>query len=566
MDAQLSGGIVVMTELDLREEATEGGLISNLLRAAQPSVATIAENSTPEGKSITQIMSEPQTQENKMNSGKEDILSPQSTTEIQMSEVDLETSGNGSQSSSETYIENSSNDSEQQDSSVPAMNGTSTAETEASFTPVKENDTRPRRLKELQIGMELHGRVTSVALYGIFVDLGVGRDGLVHISEMSDSHIDSPSDLVQIGDTVNVRVKSIDLEARRISLTMRTQRNGEEQNRERTKRAEINREALSNLKVGDIVQGTITGLAPFGAFVDIGVGKDGLVHISELSEQRVDKPEDAVQINHQYTFKLLEIDSEGNRISLSLRRAQRTIKMQQLSPGDIIPGTVSGLAPFGAFVDIGVGRDGLVHISQMSHNRVGKVEDVVKLGDVVSVRVLEVDSQSKRISLTMRLEDPPAEESVEPIEQQAPAPAPTPAPAPAPTPAPTPAPAFQRGEGRRTEGKEGRRTEGKEGRRTEGKEGRQRGGNRGSRSASQPQYAEVPTYVTTGDDTDEEFEGNATLEDLLTKFGNPNTNRKDRRRHVEEDDEDDEERYAHRQRQRDAIRRTLQHLDDEDDK
>jgi len=193
-----------------------------------------------------------------------------------------------------------------------------------SFTPVKKDeDVRPRRLKDLEVGMELDGRVTSVALYGVFVDIGVGRDGLVHISEMSDTRINSPSDMVQIGDAVKVRVKSIDPDARRISLTMRSPREQvteEDRTRGRQKRSEIDREALSNLKVGDTVQGTITGMAPFGAFVDIGVGKDGLVHISELSDHRVEKPEEAVQVNQQYTFKLLEVDSEGNRISLSLRR------------------------------------------------------------------------------------------------------------------------------------------------------------------------------------------------------------------------------------------------------
>src|SRR5262249_2416164 len=152
-------------------------------------------------------------------------------------------------------------------------------------------------------------------------------------------------------------------------------------------------------------------------FVDIGVGKDGLVHVSELAEGRVERPEDAVQVGERYTFKLLEVDPEGTRISLSLRKAQRVQKLQTLEPGTIMEGTVSGLAPFGAFVDIGVGRDGLVHISELSENRVGKVEDAVKPGDKVRVRVLEVDPQSKRISLSMRLEDRPRE----PVEEVSPA-------------------------------------------------------------------------------------------------------------------------------------------------
>jgi transcriptional accessory protein Tex/SPT6 len=289
----------------------------------------------------------------------------------------------------------------------------------ASFVPVAEQETRPRKLKDLQPGMELEGRVTSIALYGIFVDIGVGRDGLVHISEMSDTRIDTPSDLVQIGDTVRVRVKSVDLDAKRISLTMRTgageKGEGARGGRGRPRRAEVDKERLASLKVGDVVEGVITGYAPFGAFADIGVGKDGLIHVSELAEGRVEKPEDAVKVGDRLQFKVLEVDPEGARISLSLRRAQRSQKMQGLEVGQILDGTVSGIAPFGAFVDIGVGRDGLVHISALSNTRVNRVEDVVKVGDKVKVKVLEVDPQSKRISLTMRLEEapPPAEVEAE---------------------------------------------------------------------------------------------------------------------------------------------------------
>jgi predicted RNA-binding protein with RPS1 domain len=175
------------------------------------------------------------------------------------------------------------------------------------------------------------------------------------------------------------------------------------------KRLEVNRERLATFNVGDMVEGTITGISLFGAFVDIGVGKDGLVHVSELSEGRIDKPGDVVQVGETHSFKILELDPEGSRISLSLRRAKRMQKMRELEPGQWLDGTVSGLAPFGAFVDIGVGRDGLVHISQLSEQGVNeqgvnKVEDVVKIGDRVRVQVFEVDALSKRITLTMRPE------------------------------------------------------------------------------------------------------------------------------------------------------------------
>lgn len=427
------------------------------------------------------------------------------------------------------------------DKASPASEESATG---ASFTPVADEELRPRKLKDLQPGMELEGRVTSVALYGVFVDIGVGRDGLVHISEMSDTRIETPSDLVQIGDTVKVRVKSVDLEARRISLTMRTgtgekeKGEGARSGRGRSRRVEVDKERLAALKVGDIVEGVITGYAPFGAFADIGVGKDGLIHVSELAEGRVEKPEDAVKIGDRLQFKVLEVDPEGARISLSLRRAQRSQKMQSLEVGQILEGTVSGIAPFGAFVDIGVGRDGLVHISALSHTRVNRVEDVVKVGDKVTVKVLEVDPQSKRISLTMRL-DPPQPAEVEAVEEAPPPPKPAPAPRSSPPAAST----------RFTSAAEARAG------RDRDRERRERRERERERRAAQ---AQAETYSS--EDFDEEFEGNATLEDLLTKFGGSSSSRRDRRSHRRDVEYDDDEEERHQRRQREAIRRTLQQV------
>lgn len=434
--------------------------------------------------------------------------------------------------------------------------------TGASFTPVSDDQPhKPRRLKDLQPGMELEGKVTSIALYGVFVDIGVGRDGLVHISEMSDRRIETPSEVVQIGDTVKVWVKSIEPEARRISLTMRDPARAETPRRARQpqpqqqqpRRQEVDREKLAALRVGDVVEGVITGFAPFGAFADIGVGKDGLIHVSELAEGRVEKPEDAVKVGERYQFKILEIDGEAARISLSLRRALRTQRMQQLETGQILEGTVSGIAPFGAFVDIGVGRDGLVHISALAPHRVEKVEDVVKVGDKVKVKVLGVDQQSKRISLTMRLEEeqPAPETTTEPTT--------TPA-EPAPARASRSnmerfAAAAQAARERSERGERGERGERSErGERGERNERRDRRDRRAAQTAPE-------TYVV-GEDDDETFEGNATLEDLLTKFGGSSNRRdrdRDRRRRDYDDDEDDMERPTNR-RQRDAIRRTLQQI------
>ncbi len=419
-------------------------------------------------------------------------------------------------------------------SAAPAAE-TADSEEGAVFEPTQDDDTTvPRRLNDLEPGMELEGRVTSTALYGVFVDIGVGRDGLVHISEMSDQRIESPTDLVQIGDTVKVRVKSVDPEARRISLTMRSKGDGERRRRG-PRRPEIDHDRLGELNPGDLVDGTVNGIAPFGVFVDIGVGKDGLVHISELSDSRVERPEDAVQVGESHTFRVLEVDAEGQRISLSLRRAQegyqersrsrrREVNLDAIAPGMILDGTVSGIAPFGAFVDLGVGRDGLVHISELSEGRVGKVEDVVTVGDQVKVRVLEVDPGSKRISLSMRLEVPVG-------------------------------PVSTSGSSRLDRDWTNPALRGEE--RSDDRQPRKgRRGDRQDRPAREPEV-----YTFGAEEEEEDYSGNATLDDLLSKYSPEyaepgRSSRRTRRYERDEEEEDDGESRESRAR-RDAIRRTL---------
>jgi small subunit ribosomal protein S1 len=473
-------------------------------------------------------------------------------------------------------------------SDAPAATETTGATEGASFEPTEgtAKGGRPRRFKDVQAGMQLEGKVTSIALYGVFVDVGVGRDGLVHISEMSDTRVESPTELVKIGDPVTVWVKSVDADARRISLTMRDPNRPKPSRERRPRKPEVDLDRLGTMRAGDTVDGTISSLAPFGAFVDIGVGKDGLVHISELAEGRVEKPEDAVQVGDRYTFKILEVDPEGKRISLSLRRAQRTQRMQQLEPDTIMDGTISGIAPFGAFVDIGVGRDGLVHISELSADRVNSVEDVVKVGDKVQVKVIELDPNSKRISLTMRVDEPLPNDRERPAGRVGSAyssgpelPDVAPAPSYGGGYANSPAGGFGgaerggarggrtgadrggrgggegRGEGRggRGGGRGGERDASRSGNRLGGGFGGGRGGRR------EGQVFEPAEEVYTFEDPEEEtFTGDATLEDLLSKF---NAGKNDRRRDKRDDEEDDDGDREGRGR-RAAIRRTLG-MDDE---
>lgn len=168
---------------------------------------------------------------------------------------------------------------------------------------------REKVITSLQKGEKLEGKVSSVVDFGAFVDLG-GIDGLIHISEMSWTHVDHPSELLSIGDTIVVKVLDIDQERSRISLGLKQCQ--DDPWKEKTK----------ELKVGEIIEGKITKIVPFGAFVAIEDGVEGLVHISELSEEHVEVPEQAVKTDEIITAKIVDIDTDRRRVSLSIRQAK----------------------------------------------------------------------------------------------------------------------------------------------------------------------------------------------------------------------------------------------------
>ncbi len=155
------------------------------------------------------------------------------------------------------------------------------------------------------------------------------------------------------------------------------------------------------LSVGQPIQGTVKRITEFGAFVDIGVGRDGLVHISELSTTRVAKVNDVLSEGQEFTFWIKKLDRDRNRISLTLiEPGQRTIR--DLQVGEVVEGTVTRILPYGAFIDIGVGRDALLHVREMAEGFVAKPEDVVKAGEAVEVRIIEVARRRNRIDVSMK--------------------------------------------------------------------------------------------------------------------------------------------------------------------
>lgn len=155
------------------------------------------------------------------------------------------------------------------------------------------------------------------------------------------------------------------------------------------------------LAVGQEVTGTVKRIADFGAFLDIGVGRDGLIHISELSVRRVGKVTDVLTEGQEVTAWIKKLDRDRNRISLTLIDPN-TKTIRDLNAGDIVQGTVTRILPYGAFVDIGIGRDALLHVREMAQGYVAKPEDVVKPGDTIEARIIELSRRRGRVDLSLK--------------------------------------------------------------------------------------------------------------------------------------------------------------------
>ena len=180
-------------------------------------------------------------------------------------------------------------------------------------------------------------------------------------------------------------------------------------------------EVFGKLNVGDVVTGKVARITSFGAFIDLG-GVDGLVHLTELSHERNVSPKSVVTVGEEIQVKVLDLNEEEGRVSLSLKATTPGPwdgVEQKLAAGDVIEGTVKRLTDFGAFVEVLPGIDGLVHISQISHKRVENPKDVLKVGQEVTVKVLEVNAADERVSLSIKaLEERPAQEEGEKQEKR----------------------------------------------------------------------------------------------------------------------------------------------------
>jgi len=171
---------------------------------------------------------------------------------------------------------------------------------------------------------------------------------------------------------------------------------------------------VRTLAVGQEVTGTVKRISEFGAFVDIGVGRDGLVHISELSVKRVGKVTDVIKEGDQIQIWIKKLDRERNRISLTLI-PPGTVTIRDLNKDDIVNGVVTRILPYGAFVDIGVGRDALLHVREMGERYIAKPEEVVKVGEAIEARIIEIQRRRGRIDLSIKGLRPEPELEVAPV-------------------------------------------------------------------------------------------------------------------------------------------------------
>jgi small subunit ribosomal protein S1 len=182
-------------------------------------------------------------------------------------------------------------------------------------------------------------------------------------------------------------------------------------------RKEVRQQIIDDLNVGDVVEGAISNIVDFGAFVDL-EGIDGLIHISELSWTHINHPSEVLQVNQKVKVKVLDIDRDRQRISLGLKQTQEDPWQKivaQHCVGDVVDGRVTKIVAFGAFVEIYAGIEGLVHISELANRHIERPDEVVSVGQTVQVKIIEVDSQRRRLSLSIKRVDGDGVKPLRPI-------------------------------------------------------------------------------------------------------------------------------------------------------
>lgn len=272
---------------------------------------------------------------------------------------------------------------------------------------------REKRWKEIEDAVEaeatMQGLVKEVVPAGIIVNLGSGIEGFMPGSLVDVRYI--PDFTQFMGQEFSFKVIELNRDRDKIILSRKLLLEEEAEKRKK--------EVLSSLKEGEIIDGVVKRLTDFGAFVDVG-GIDGLVHISEVSWQRVGHPQEVLKVSEEVQVKVLEVIPERERISLSIRRTQPdpwTRINEEYQVGEIITGRVTRIVNFGAFVELIPGAEGLVHISQMADFHVTHPSEIIREGEDVEAKILDINVDNKRISLSMK-KARPASRSFSPAPEQ----------------------------------------------------------------------------------------------------------------------------------------------------
>ncbi len=258
----------------------------------------------------------------------------------------------------------------------------------------KEED-KKKIFESLQKGTVMNGIVRNITDFGAFVDLGAGIIGLLHITDMSWGRVSHPSEMLAIGDPIDVMILDFDQTSGRVSLGLKqkTQNPWEVVD---TKYA-----------VGSKVKGNVVNLVPYGAFVELEKGVEGLLHISELSwTKKYTNPNELLAIGDRIEVQVLDIDKQNRKISLGLKQLESNPWLEvetRYTVGTRVKGKIRNLTDYGAFVELEDGIDGLVHVSDISWTkRIAHPKDVMKKGEKIEAVVLAVDANNRRISLGVK--------------------------------------------------------------------------------------------------------------------------------------------------------------------
>ncbi|MDE0767167.1 MAG: 30S ribosomal protein S1 [Opitutaceae bacterium] len=245
------------------------------------------------------------------------------------------------------------------------------------------------------VGARVAGKVVNLVPYGAFIEIEEGVEGLVHVTEMSwTKRITKPSELLKVGDDVEAVVLGIQKDEEKISLGIR--------------QLDPNPwdMVVHNYPVGAHVHGKVRNITTYGAFVELEEGIDGMVHVSDMSwTRKINHPSEVLKKNDEIDALVLDVDTSSQRISLGMKQLATDPWSDidgRFRIGDVVTGVVSKITSFGAFVELQDHIDGLVHISQISEERIDKIKDVVNLEDEVTARVIKIDREERRIGLSIK--------------------------------------------------------------------------------------------------------------------------------------------------------------------